>query len=146
LEDTAPKSFGRGSNGVDRAHDVIHQLVDVERTAVGKFSFGERPNAFIGIEVRGVSRKVLDVETRLLAEELVKRSTVVGGGVIQQDDDGTSEVPQQLAQKKAHFLLPDVVEVQEIVETQVLPLRTDRNSGNHGDFVSATLAMTLNRG
>jgi hypothetical protein len=96
IKGATPKFFGRGSNGVDGADDVIHQLVEVERAAVGKFSFGERPNAFIGI--------------------------------------------------KPHFLLPDVVEVQDIVETQVLRLRTDRNSGNHGDFVPATLAMTLNRG
>jgi len=68
---------------------------------------------------------------------------VVGGGVVQQNDDRTPEVAHQLAEKETHFFLPDVVEVKQKVEAQVLSPRTDRDSGDDGDFVSASLPMTL---
>jgi hypothetical protein len=146
LEDAAPQFWGRGANGVDRADDIIHQLVDVEWAAVSEISFGQGPDPFIGIEIRSVSGKVLNLETRVLPEKFSERRAVVGRGVVQQDDDVTPKMPQQLSEKQAHFFLADVVEVKEIVKAEVLPLRTDRDSGNHGDFVSPTLAMTLNGG
>ncbi len=118
----------------------------VERAAVGEVAFCQRPNAFIGIELWSVRGKVLDVQARVPAQELCQRSAVVRGGIVQQDDDGTAEVAQQLAEKPAHFFLPDVVEVKQIVEAQVLSLRTDRDSRDDGDFVPASLAMTLEGG
>lgn len=146
MEDTAPQFLGRGANGVDRADDVIHQLIDVEWAAVGEISFGQGPDPFIGIEIRSVSRKVLNMEARVLPEKFSERRAVVGRGVVQQDDNVTPKMPQQLSEKQAHFFLADVVEVKEIVKAQALSLRTDRDSGNHGDFVSASLAMTLDGG
>jgi hypothetical protein len=146
LEDTAPQFLGRGANGVDRADDILNQLVDVERAAVGEISFGQGPDPFIGIEIRSVSRKVLNMETRVLPEKFLERRAVVGRGVVQQDDDVTPKMPQQLSEKQAHFLLADVVEVKEIVKAQALPLGTERDSGDHGDFVSSSLAVTLNGG
>lgn len=146
MEDTAPQFWGRGANGVDRADDIIHQLVDVEWAAVGEISFGQGPDPFIGIEIRSVSGKVLNMETRVLPEKFSERRAVVGRGVVQQDDNVTPKMPQQLSEKQAHFFLADVVEVKEIVKAQALPLRTDGDSGNHGDFVSASLAMMLNGG
>jgi len=41
LHDAATQ-FGRGrSDAIDGTDDVIHQLVDIIRTAVGEFPFGE---------------------------------------------------------------------------------------------------------
>ena len=139
-----PRSFsGEVRTRVDRTDDGVHQLVHVERAAVGEFSFRQRPNAFVGIELGSVSGKVLDVQARMPAQELGQRWAVVGGGIVQQNDDGTAEVPQQFAEKSAHFFLADVVEEEQIVEAQVPSLGTDRNSGDDGDFVAASLAMTL---
>jgi hypothetical protein len=146
LEDAATQFFGRGSNRIDGADDIVHQLVNVERAAVCKFSFSQRPNAFIGIEVRGVSGKVLEMKTRVSAEELAKGCTAVRGRIVQQDNEGTPKVPQQLAEKQTHFFLADVVEVQQIVKAQVLSLGADRDSGDDRDFVSASLAMMLQGG
>src|SRR5207245_5562359 len=107
---------------------------------------GQRPNAFIGIELRSVRGKVLEVQARVPIEELGQSFTVVGGGIVQQDDDGTPEVSQELAEKPAHFFLADVVEVKQIVEAQVLSSGTHRDSGDDRDFVSASLAMTQHAG
>jgi hypothetical protein len=146
LEDAATQFVWGSSNRIDRTDDGVHQLVHVERTAVGEFSFGERPNAFIWIELGSVSGKVFDVEARVSTEERCQRFPVVRGGVVQQNDDGTAEVPQQLAEKQADLFLPDVVEVKQVVEAQVLSSRTDGDSGDDGDFVPASLAMTLKGG
>jgi hypothetical protein len=118
-------------------------MVHVERAAVGEFSFGERPNTFVGIELGSVRRKVLDVQAPVPTEELPKRCPLVRRGVVQQNDDRTPEVPQQLAEEETHFFLPDVVEVKQRVEAEVLPLGADRDSGDDGDFSPASLPMTL---
>jgi hypothetical protein len=146
LEDAAAQFLRGGSNPVDRTDDGVHQFVPVERTAVGEFSFGERPNAFIGIEFWSVGGKVLDVQARVSTEKRCQRFPVVGGGVVQQYDDGTPEVAQQLAEKETHFFLPDVVEVKQRVEAEVLALGADGDSGDDGDFVPASLSMTLKGG
>ena len=143
MENAAPQFLGRGSKPVDRSDDIVHQLVHVERGAVGELAFGQRPDAFIGIEFGRVSRKVLDVQAWMPTQELCQRSTVMRGGIVQQNDDGTSEVSQQLPKKPAHFFLADVVEVKKIVQSQMLSLRADRNSGDDRDFVPAPLPMTL---
>lgn len=131
---------------MDRTDDIFHQLVSVERAAVGEFAFSQRPNAFVGVELGSISRKVLDVQARVLTEELCQRSTLVRGGIVQQNDDGTSEVPKQLPEKQAHFFLAHVVEVEQIVEAQALLLGADRDSGDDGDFIAASLAMRLKGG
>ena len=142
FQDAAAQFLGRVSNGVDRTDDAVHQLVHVERAAVGEVSFGQRPNSFVGVEVGSVGGKVLDVQARVSAEEPGERWAVVGGGVVEQNDDGTTEVAEQLAEKSTHFFLSDIVE-EEQVEAQVLSLGTDRDSRDDGDFVAASLAMPL---
>jgi len=52
---------------------------------------------------------MLNRETRVLLQELLKWFSLVGGGVIQQNNDGAAQVPQQLAQKDADLLLSDIV-------------------------------------
>src|SRR5437667_6980473 len=65
FEDAATEFVWGSSNSIDRADDVVHQLVRVEGAAVGEVPFGQRPNAFIGIELRSVRGKVLEVQTRV---------------------------------------------------------------------------------
>ena len=146
FQDAAAQFFGRASNRVDRADDAVHQGVKVERAAVGQFSFGPRPDSFVRVEVGSVGRKVLDLQAGVSAQEPGQRRAVVGGGVVEQNDEGAAEVAQQFAQKSTHFFLSAVVEEEQIVEAQVLSLRTDRDSRDDGDFVAAPLAMSLNGG
>jgi len=143
LKDAAAQFLWGGSNSVDRTDDGVHQVVHVERTAVGEFAFGERPNPLIGIELRRVSWKVLDVQAPVPTEELAERCPMVRRGVVEQNDDRTPQVAQQLAEEETHFFLPDVVEEEQIVEAQVLALGADRDPGDDGDFIPASLAMAL---
>ncbi len=144
--DASAQFGGRVSNGVDRADDAVHQLVRVERAAVGQISFGQRPNSFVGVKVGSVGGKVLDVQARVSAEESGERWAVVGGGVVEQNDDGTAEVVEQFAEKSTDLFLSDIVEEEQIVEAQVLSPGADREARDDGDFVAASLAMMLQGG
>ena len=110
FQDAAAQFLGRVSNGVDRTDDAVHQLVHVERAAVGEVSFGQRPDSLVGVEVGSVWGKVLDVQARVSAEESGQRWAVVGGGVVEQNDDRSTEVAEQFAEKSTHFFLSDIVE------------------------------------
>jgi hypothetical protein len=122
FEDAAAEFLGRAANLIDGSNDGRHQLVHVERAAVGEVAFRPRPNPFIGVEVRGVSGKVLDVQARVSPQELGERGAGVCGGVVQQNDDWAVEVAEQLAEKSTHFFLSDVVEEEQIVQAQMLSL------------------------
>jgi hypothetical protein len=145
FKDAAAQFLGRASNLIDGSDDRVHQLVQVERAAVGQFSFGQRPDSFVRVELGRVGGKVLDVQARVSPEELGERRAGVCGGVVQQNDHRTAEVAEQFAEKSAHFFLPDVVEEEQIVEAQVLSLGADRDSRDDGDFVSAPLPVALKR-
>jgi hypothetical protein len=124
-------------------NDIFYQLLDILGAAVGQFPLCQRPNAFIGVELRSVGRKMLNAETRVSGEELLERFTLMSGGVIQEDDDGAAQVPQQRTQKRTDFLLTNILKKKEIVEAQSVPLGADRNAGYHRDFVPPSLAMPM---
>ena len=56
-----------------------------------------------------------------------------------------AQMVQQLAEKPTNLLLPDIVEIKLIVQTQALSSRTYGDSGNDRDLVAASLAMIVNR-
>jgi hypothetical protein len=61
--------------------DVFHQIIDIVGTAISEFALGQRPDAFIGIEFRGIGGKVLDGETRVLTKEFLEWFPLMGAGV-----------------------------------------------------------------
>ena len=89
---------------------------------------------------------MLDFETGVSSTKVLERFPLMGGGVIQQNDDRATQIPQQLTQEHTNFLLSDVLKKQEIVEAQVAPLGTDRNSRDDREFVPPSLAMPMDGG
>ena len=57
--------------------------MEVVGAAVGQFPLGQRPDSLIGVELGCVGREMLDVETRMLALELVQGLPLGGARVIQ---------------------------------------------------------------
>ena len=86
------------------------------------------PDRLVGIQFGSIGRKVLDVQTRMTIEEVLNRLTLMRVGIVEQDDDRTPQMAEQLPQKDTDFGLADVVEEQEVVQTEALPLRTDRDT------------------
>ena len=79
----------------------------------------------------------------MLALQLCDQASLVGGRLVQQHDERAGQVAQQLAQEPADLVLADVVEEQQIVEAQAVPVRTERNSPDDGDFVPPPLTMAM---
>jgi len=76
---------------------------------------------------------------------LLKGLPLVGGRIIQEDDHRAPQMAQQLAEKHANLLLPDIVEVKLIVQAQSLSLGAYGDSGNDRDLISPSLAVIVNR-
>jgi len=78
---------------------------------------------------------VFDPQPRVLPQQVSQGFPVMGSGVVQQGNHWPSQMPQQVAEKRTDFLLPDVLEVKLVEEAQPLALRADRDPGNHRDLV-----------
>lgn len=118
----------RVADAVDGADDVFHQFVDILGAAVGQLPLGQGPNAFVGIQLRRIGRKVLDAQAAMFFEDLFDGRSFVGRGVVEQKDDWASEAAQQLPQEHTDLVLPYVVVEEQIVEPQAMPLGTYGNS------------------
>jgi len=80
---------------------------------------------------------VLDVKTGMPTLELRQRFSTVSLRVVQDRDHWAAQVPQQIAEKDAHLVVPNVVEVKLVEKAQALALRADGDSRDDGDFVAA---------
>ena len=88
---------------------------------------------------------MFDMQAAVLSQKLLERLSLVGGRIVQNNDHRAPQMAQQPAEKHAHFFLPDIVEVELIVQTEALASRTYRDSGNDRDLVAPSLAMIVNR-
>jgi hypothetical protein len=114
-----------------------------QRLASARFARDQTP--FIGVEFRSIGGKVFDMQAAVLSQKLLERLSLVGGRIVQNNDHRAPQVAQQPAEKHAHFFLPDIVEVELIIQTEALASRTYRDSGNDRDLVTSALAMIVNR-
>lgn len=61
---------------------------------------------------------MLDVESGMASQKFSQGAPLMGGRVIQEDNHRAAHMAQQLAEKRANFLLPDIVEVKLIVQAR----------------------------
>ncbi len=144
MEDTTAESLRRPSGAFNGTDEVLHEIVQVLRAAVGQVVFGQGPNALVWIQLRGVRGETLQAQTRMLAEQLIQGLTFMSGRVVQQHHHRAAQVAKQMAEEDAHLLLPDVVEPKLVIEAEMLSLGTDGNSRDDGDSLAA-IAMAQDR-
>ena len=84
------------------------------------------------------------MQTRVPAQEFLQRLTFVSGRIVQQHDHLATQVPKQVAEEKAHFLLRNIVVEQEVVEAQSLSLWADRNTRDDR-YLIPPIGMVNNR-
>ena len=105
---------------------------------------GQGPNALVGVQLWCVGGETLQAQTRMVGEQLIQRRAFMGGGIVQKHDHWAVQVSKQMAEEDAHFLLPDIVEPKLVIETEMLPLRTNRDPRDDGDSL-APIAMAQER-
>jgi hypothetical protein len=84
---------------------------------------------------------MLDLETPVLSEKFLEWLSLLGGGVVHENDDRAAQVPQQLTQKDTDFFLCDVVIEEQVIQTQMMSLGAQGNSGDYRNFLAAALTM-----
>src|ERR1700686_555559 len=97
----------------------------------------------IGVELRSIGGEVLDREAAMLSQKLLEGRSLVSGRIVQKNDDRAPQGAQQLGEKHANFFLPDIVEVELIVQAQAWSSGAYGDSGNDRDLVSPSLAMVM---
>ncbi len=119
------------------AGQVIHEVVDGERTAVGELGFEVIPHLFVGIEFGRIGRKAFEVKSRMTSEEFGERRATMNGTAVPQQHDVTAKVTQQQPQEGGDFEVAEVVEMAVTVETETLALGAHRHRRDGGDPVVA---------
>jgi hypothetical protein len=109
--DATAQVLGVGADGLEGIEDGEHQLVAVARGSIRKLLFGEPPDTFVGVELRGVGGQSDEVESLGLAAELSNEASAVRSAAIPEDGDVAAEMPEQVAQEVTGLQLAGVVVV-----------------------------------
>ena len=70
-----------------RAAKMTTHHGEIVGSTVGQTPFGVSPDSFVGVELRGVRRKVLEMQSRKSAADLPNRFSFVNAGVVPNDED-----------------------------------------------------------
>ena len=136
MEDTTAESLRRRSGAFDGTDKVFHEIVKLLGAAVGQVVLGQGPNALVGVQLWCVGGETLQAQTGMVAEQLIQRRAFMGGGIVQKHDHRAVQVSKQMAEEDANFLWPDIVEPKLVIETGMLPLRTNRDPRDDGDSLA----------
>ena len=104
------------------------ESIQVVGSAIGQAGLGIGPNAFVGIQLRGVGREKLEVEPREAAAQRSDRFALVDRGIVEDHDHVPPQVAQQMAEEIADVSVADVVAMATEVKSYPPAHGTDRQS------------------
>lgn len=106
-------------------------MLRVSGNAVCQASLEVRPDEFIGIELRRISREVKGFDSRIAFKELFDELCPVKRASVPEKDDGSFEVTAKMSEELSDLFGPNVpVGIKAGVESQTLSLWRDRDCGN----------------
>ncbi len=144
LVDASPEAALGSLDVSERAAKVAMHHGEVIGATVGEAPFGVGPDGFIGIELRGVGRKPLEMESRKPTADFSDPFSFVNARVVPDHDDPPAEMAQQVAEKIAHLAVPDVLGVALKVQADAPMPGRDGDSRDHRDAIMP-VAMTDER-
>lgn len=109
--------------------------VEIVGATVGQASLGVRPHGLVRIELGGIGREELLVETRVTAAQLPDRLALVNRSVVHKHDQVAAQVAQEIAEEGTDVGLLDVVAMAAEVESYALANGTDRDGGDDGEAI-----------
>ncbi len=124
---------------------MLEQFAQVVRPPIRELALQARPDFFVGVQLRGVGGEELQMETGEAATDLSNTVSFVNAGVVPDHDDGSAEMTQEVPKERTDLVVLDVLRMALEVQTDMLTLRRDRDSGDHGEAVPA-IAMVNDRG
>jgi len=123
------------------------QLLDVLRAVVCQWIALEvRPSVFVGIEFRGVSRKVLQVQSATTSQPLSQEAAAVSRQPIPHNNDRSIQMPKQVTQEVEDLLLSNgAVQVEVKVPSQSPTSRRDGQASDGRDMPMVSRTLTHDR-
>jgi len=103
------------------------------------------PGGFDRIEFGCVGGKLLQMQSRVLATDLVKALEAVDRGTVPNDEDMAAQMFEQVPQKVVDLIARDVLRVQPEVESEPPAFRTDRQTTDDRD-PGVVVVVADNRG
>jgi len=127
LLDAPAEERRRGGQATDFLREDVHEFGRRIGSSVGQVGFEVIPNAFVGIQLRGVGREGLQMQPGRVAEQVLHGLAAVNAAIVQQHDEVAGDLAQQGAEEGRDLLALDIVLVQLAVQ------RTPEAPGADGD-------------
>ena len=121
--DTSPKATSRAACSSDGG---IHKVVEfgcVVRSRAGCIFTDLGPNHLGGVQLGSAGGKLVDMQTRMIVNELLHTCATMDGMSIPDQNDGTGNLQQQMGQKPFHFFSRDRVAIRLKVQADLAPSR-----------------------
>lgn len=110
-------------------------MFKVSGDTVGKATFEVCPDEFVGIELRGVSRKMVRVDSWIVPKERLSELGLVERAAVPEKDDRSREMPRKMSEKLPDlFALKISVGIEARVESEAFPFRRDGDGRDRRDF------------
>jgi hypothetical protein len=128
-----------------RAAKVTTHHGEVVGATVGETPFGVGPDGFVGVELRGVGRQELEMQSRESAADFPNPFSFVNAGVVPDHDDVPAEVAQQVPEEFADLVVPDVGLVALEVQADPPTPGSKGEARDHGDAIMPVAMMNEGR-
>jgi len=135
LMDTSPQQILGASNSFNRTPDIPRQMVDGKRRCIRELPLGLRPNIFIGINFRGISRESVRMNSGMTAQKSAHHASPMNWTAIPYQFNRPAKLPQQLAQKGNHFHSGNIVPVKLRIQSQAVMTGRYSDARNNRDTI-----------
>ncbi len=143
LQHAATQGGLRTAGLAQAAEQCAPEVIDILGPAIGQRKLGGMPGGFDGVELGSVGGQVLQVKSRIFAQQNAQGLAVVDRGVVPHDDHVTAQMSEQVPQEIVDLLLRDVVGMHTKVQAETTSLRAHRQSADHRDPI-ATVVVANN--
>ena len=123
--DAATELWGGAADSVEPEPEVTPKLVLVVGSPVGERLLRKLPHAFVGVELRSVAGKVVQVEPRESTAQGTDRLALVDGGTIPEQNHGAAEMAEQMPDELADLGMLDVLRVEAVVQAEMAAARNE---------------------
>lgn len=115
------------------------EMFEVFGDTIGKAAFEVCPDEFVGIELRGVSRKIVRADSRIACKEFLGELGLVERAAVPEKNDRSREVTREMPEKLSDLFAPKIsVGIEACVESEAFPFRRDGDGRDRRDFFPAS--------
>lgn len=123
------KAFG-SCNGKQGLMNLIAQFIEVVWTCVRQSLFTACPYKFIRVEFRGIGRKFMDMDARVLTQEIFDQSAFMNGPAIPEQVNLPGKCAEEIPQERNHLHSRNVFREELEGQAETLSHRRYRNCRN----------------